>query len=117
MSKFKAGNKVTLGEHETIVKDDSVTKNWAHEMSGYVGKTATLLYSSGNDPYGGGPTWYVDIGWRYYWREANMTLVSESIPIAAAISKSGHSCKRCKNYNEYAEVNQSDGSHMCYSCR
>ncbi|HVI43052.1 MAG TPA: hypothetical protein VM577_20790 [Anaerovoracaceae bacterium] len=31
--------------------------------------------------------------------------------------KGGMSCRKCKDFNEYAEPNQKDGSHMCYRCR
>jgi len=29
----------------------------------------------------------------------------------------GHFCKKCNDYNEFAESNQLDGTFMCYSCR
>lgn len=29
----------------------------------------------------------------------------------------GVRCKKCKDYNNYAEPNQDDGSYLCYSCR
>lgn len=31
--------------------------------------------------------------------------------------KLGCSCKRCKEFNSYAESNQDDGTFICYSCR
>lgn len=29
----------------------------------------------------------------------------------------GCSCKKCREFNEYAEPNQEDGTFICYSCR
>jgi len=31
--------------------------------------------------------------------------------------KSGAACARCKNYNEYAVPNQTNGTFLCYGCR
>lgn len=30
---------------------------------------------------------------------------------------SGCSCKKCREFNEYAEPNQDDGTFVCYTCR
>jgi hypothetical protein len=31
--------------------------------------------------------------------------------------KIGYNCCKCKEYNEYAASNRSDGTYVCYSCR
>jgi hypothetical protein len=33
------------------------------------------------------------------------------------VTKTGHACKRCKEFNEYAAANQADGTFVCFSCR
>ena len=32
-------------------------------------------------------------------------------------SGAGCTCRKCDNYNEYAEPNQVDGTFLCFSCR
>lgn len=32
-------------------------------------------------------------------------------------SGAGCTCRKCGNYNEYAEANQPDGSFVCFSCK
>lgn len=32
-------------------------------------------------------------------------------------SQQGCTCKKCGNFNDYAEANQHDGSFVCFSCR
>lgn len=47
------------------------------------------------------------------------TIISPSVPnepVKQAVS-AGCSCSKCKDFNEYAEANQPDGSFICYACR
>lgn len=36
---------------------------------------------------------------------------------ATVAVNSGHSCKKCNEFNDYADSNQPDGSYVCYRCR
>lgn len=38
-------------------------------------------------------------------------------PITIAQKSSGCSCKKCNDFNEYAEANQDDGTFICFGCR
>lgn len=44
---------------------------------------------------------------------------SEVVQIAPTEAKKseGASCRKCRDFNEYAEPNQEDGTFVCYSCR
>lgn len=50
-------------------------------------------------------------GW---WWSVNRGLMVE---VVDATPSKPVSCKKCKNYNEYAIPNQDDGTFICYSCR
>lgn len=53
------------------------------------------------------------VGTGYY-----QIFVSGDLSGPAPVKKSaGCSCKRCKDFNEYAEVNQPDNTFICYTCR
>lgn len=38
------------------------------------------------------------------------------LPVVKA-KPAGMACNKCKDFNEYAEPNQQDGTHLCYRCR
>jgi len=44
----------------------------------------------------------------YYWIDWGCKGSPESL---------GVHCKKCNNFNEYAEGNQKDGNYLCYECR
>lgn len=56
------------------------------------------IYTTSSDPWG-------------------FTLTIPSVPAISKEKTFGCNCKKCKEHNEYAEPNQSDGSFICYSCR
>ena len=44
--------------------------------------------------------------------------VETAVPVESIKKDSaGCNCKRCREFNEYAEPNQEDGSFICYACR
>lgn len=45
--------------------------------------------------------------------------VSGSTETTQVVAKKdpGCRCRKCKEFNEYAEPNQEDGSFLCYTCR
>lgn len=58
----------------------------------------------------------------YTWTSGTISgdvLTSGDATTAKAEKKKGEgcSCKRCKEFNSYAEPNQEDGSFVCYRCR
>jgi hypothetical protein len=70
-----------------------------------VGDTSSLLNSCKHSGI------YQNV-WKYYYLDK--IHVNNSLKIT---SKHGHSCVSCREYNEYAESNQRDGTFKCYSCR
>lgn len=38
-------------------------------------------------------------------------------PAAILYGHTGHTCAKCKTFNEYAASNQPDGSYVCFGCR
>lgn len=51
------------------------------------------------------PTWFtIDEGWL-------------SLPEEPVMKKNGLHCKKCKEFFNYAESNQTDGSLICWACR
>ena len=55
------------------------------------------------------------ISYKYIWHD----FVVDKIHLKnkSTNKSSGMVCKSCKNYNEYAEPNQNDGTFRCYGCR
>lgn len=43
--------------------------------------------------------------------------VSGDAPTPVKKKEPGCKCKRCEDFNEYAEPNQKDGTFICYGCR
>jgi hypothetical protein len=119
-SKFKVGDKVILGRHDPDPGTLFGFANWAIGMEKHVGSIATLNHLFPLD-LEHGYTWGVDIDLSVYaWHEKNMTLcITEGQLIAAVASlrSNGVSCSKCRDFNNFAESNQSDGTFICYSCR
>ena len=47
---------------------------------------------------------------------SGLELETESVAAKEVISE-GCACKKCKNFNEFAEPNQPDKTFICYACR
>lgn len=44
-------------------------------------------------------------------------LIGLQPPARTGFTKTGFSCNRCNEYNEYAASNQDNGSYVCFNCR
>jgi hypothetical protein len=72
---------------------------------------------------GGATNWvpnmitYVNVGQGWYTVSGDLSGDTTQARAVKKKDKSGCSCKKCKDYNEYAEPNQEDGSFICYRCR
>lgn len=51
------------------------------------------------------------------WITLTGDLSGSSSPTVVAKVRAGCSCKKCDDFNEYAEPNQKDGTFICFSCR
>lgn len=111
--KYKKGDKVILGEHQTQdAQGNKIAKNWNKDMGPFVGKEATIVGHYYVDAFGNN-LYHVDIdNGMWTWREVNMIPVLQQ----ATPTSYGAKCIRCGDYNEYASSNQSDGSFKCYAC-
>jgi hypothetical protein len=110
--KYEIGDKVILGEHEslTMKSGTDTSKNWCADMDQYIGKVATITKVYGNDSFGL-IAYNVDIDkGQYVWRGVNMTPITFNQPTKSA----GASCKKCKEYNSYAEAVP---NFVCYGCK
>lgn len=109
--KFKIGDEVILGEHQD---DGTGNKNWAPNMSQYVGKKDRIKSCSVVDPTaptGPTPTYTVE-GNTWVWRECNMTPVSGTVAIS---TECGCFCSRCGDYNAY--IPSDTKAFKCFGCR
>lgn len=59
---------------------------------------------------------YVNVGQGWYTAGGDLTGEATQT-VAKKKDKSGCSCKKCKDFNNFAEPNQDDGTFICWSCR
>lgn len=91
----------------------------------------TVVVSSGNSSNCAGagtnnPQWYT-VTSNTIWTTGTITItggqltfddIDLAVPVEEKKEKSdGCSCKKCKEYYQYAEPNQDDGTLICYGCR
>ena len=112
---LKVGDTVIIGKHTSL--DIYNNYNWENRMDAYVGKTAKITQICFAETLKDGRVmqlYFIDLdNCDSFWREEALTplffIIAQSVPKNMA---SGAFCKRCNNYNEYAEKN-----YTCWSCR
>jgi hypothetical protein len=103
VARFKAGDKVILGDHFI----DGTNRDWNERgMRQHVGKRATLIRINAFNSRYGNP-WYVDVdGGVHYWYETNMK---------PAIEYLDQKCNECGTSAPHGEPK--DGIYTCDFCR
>ncbi len=105
---FSAGTAVVLGRHLRVTADPD-SDNWNPDMDRYVGMTAVIADSPGDDSYGR-PAASVDVdGGEFLWRIENMTLEagaqetpSAGSGAASASDDDGSSLSTAEGYGKVA---------------
>jgi hypothetical protein len=112
--KYKKGDKVILGEHQTQdAQGNKIAKNWNKDMGPFVGKEATIVGHYYVDAFGIN-LYHVDIdNGMWTWREVNMIPVVDQAKVATPQSY-GAKCNKCGDWNEYVPATK---DFICYGCK